>query len=115
MTTENNSMTASRRSFSYTDAGRADWIASALTYKSREDYLAWRTAWRQEYAELSRTIREAKRDRDDKNLSSDQRSGAQAHCHTLRHRAHDMMELRSASKTLAGELRQAAMTKTPAA
>lgn len=80
------------------------------SFTDRESYLAWRAQWRQEYAGLSASIRENKR-----NLKQDQREnhGAnQAHYQQrreyLRLQATGMLYQREHAKRKAGELAQAA-------
>jgi len=57
-----------------------------ITFNSKETYLAWRTQWRKEYADLSQTIRQCRIDHD--------RSGREFY----RTRAREMMEVRKESK-----------------
>lgn len=57
-----------------------------LTFTNKETYLAWRTEWRAQYAELTQTIRQCRIDHD--------RSGREFY----RVQARKMMEVRSESK-----------------
>jgi len=71
-----------------------DIIKNGFTTKAA--YLVWRTAWKENYAALTKEIREAKTSRKDKDASV--RGCAQFTCWRLRQQATEMLAQRKQSK-----------------
>jgi ferredoxin-thioredoxin reductase catalytic subunit len=65
-------------------------------FKNKEEYLAWRAAWRAEYQALSESIREQKCNRKDRDPAI--RSSAQCFCWRYRQEAAALLETRKRSK-----------------
>jgi len=65
-------------------------------FTNKAEYLAWRTEWRAQYAELSENIREQKLSRKDKDALI--RASAQCFCWRYRQEATALLELRKKSK-----------------
>lgn len=80
-------------------------------FTNKAEYLAWREAWRKQYALLSENIREEKRER--KNPDPAVRGCAQCTCWSLRQKATKLLVLRKNSKEEAQ--RQYLATKAMAA
>lgn len=88
-------------------------IPHELSFTDRGSYLAWRTEWRRQYAELTTEIRHNKRE-----LKRDQREngGANQHRYQInrenqRSTACSMLHVHEIAKKRAGELAQAAHDK----
>lgn len=65
-------------------------------FTTKAQYLVWRTAWKENYAALTKEIRETKAKRKDKDPLM--RGGAQYTCWRLRQQATAMLEQRKQSK-----------------
>lgn len=65
-------------------------------FTDRASYLTWRTAWKENYRQLTQDIRDAKKER--KNPDASCRASAQYSCWRLRAQATAMLEQRKASK-----------------
>ena len=68
-------------------------------FKTKEEYLKWRSQWQADYAALSDRIRDKKAAR--KNGTIAERCTAQVWCHLLRKEATAMLEERKESKVKA--------------
>ena len=86
---------------------------TTLPFNTKQEYLAWRTQWKTNYAALSETIREHKRNMKDKD--PDVRSMAQCHRWVCRVKAARMLEERKASKVQAQQQYLAAKAAQAAA
>ena len=77
-------------------------------FKTKKEYLTWRSQWKAEYAALSTEIRACKTAR--KSRSSEERSAAQVWCYLHRKKATALLEKRAQSKVMAQQCYLAAKT-----
>ena len=82
-------------------------------FKTKAEYLTWRSQWRADYAALTHKIRNYKAAR--KGGTSRERAIAQCWCHLLRQKASAKLEDRKQSKLLAQQGYLAAKTAAAAA
>ena len=85
-----------------------------ITIENREQYIAWRAAWRTEYKALSISIRATKLKISRMQKAGDSAGWEQSALSFQRVHAREMMELRMVSKIRARELRAAFLQKLEA-
>lgn len=67
-------------------------------FNTREEYLAWRTAWREEYKNQSQLIRDTKQVIREAHRTGGDASSYQSQLHRHRARANSLMQARMAGK-----------------
>lgn len=93
----------------------------SFPFSNREEYIAWRVEWREEYAKLSQDIRGWKQGRrkaavELKNIPEDEQWNSehakiQSHLAYMRDYARKRMEMRKAAKAYSIQLRNAVLRK----